>query len=103
MTLASLLAISPLLVLGSGAVLIMLVISVTRRRELAYWLTLLSLVLGAAASIPAMESETVQLTPLPWHLASQSGASQTYPQVPLLHVHEEVPHPGSQLTPSQSA
>jgi NADH-quinone oxidoreductase subunit N len=64
MTLASLQAISPLLVLGSGAVAIMLAISITRSLAVTYWLTLISLLGAAAASALALESDTVQLTPL---------------------------------------
>ncbi len=64
MTLASLQAISPLLVLGGGAIVIMLAISVTRNLAVTYWLTLGSLLAAAAASILAQQSDTVQLTPL---------------------------------------
>lgn len=64
MTLASLQAISPLLVLGIGAVVIMLAISVRRSLAVTYWITLVSLLGAAAASALALESDTVQLTPL---------------------------------------
>lgn len=64
MSAAELQGLLPMLVLGIGTVILMLQISIRRNISWSYGITLLTLLLGAAAMGPAMELAPLQATPL---------------------------------------
>jgi NADH-quinone oxidoreductase subunit N len=64
MSLADMQGLLPMLVLGIGAAVLMLQISIHRHMGWSYAITLVSLLLGAAAMAPAIEVAPLQVTPL---------------------------------------
>ena len=64
MSFSDLQGIAPLLVLGIGAIVLMLQISVRRQIGWTYAITLATLLLAAAAMQPALQLGEIQVTPL---------------------------------------
>ena len=64
LTATNLLALAPMLVLSSAAVVLMLQISITRSFGWAYGITAIGFFLASASAIAAMAAEPLQLTPL---------------------------------------